>query len=149
LLCASVVQLAHPGGARNMKIAVFLPNWVGDAVMATPALRALRRQFAAAHILGVLRPYVAGILDGAPWVDRTLLLDTRGPWSRRSPRAASAPRRQRVDLPVLSPNSPRSALVARLGGCGRLVGYARGGRSWLLTDRLEPVRARDGSFPPS
>jgi heptosyltransferase-2 len=132
-----------------MKLAVFLPNWVGDAVMATPALRALRRHFASARIIGVLRPYVAGILDGAPWVDRTLLLDTRGPWSRRWPAVAFALRREHVDLAVLFPNSFRSALVARLGGCRRILGYDRGGRSWLLSERLDPVRAPDGSFPPS
>jgi heptosyltransferase-2 len=132
-----------------MKIAVFLPNWVGDAVMATPALRALRRHFASAHIVGVLRPYVAGILDGAPWADRTLLLDRRGPWSRRWPAVAFALRRERVDLAVLFPNAFRAALAARLGGCRRVLGYARGGRSWLLTERLEPARASDGSFPPS
>jgi heptosyltransferase-2 len=132
-----------------MKIAVFLPNWVGDAVMATPAVRALRRHFPAARLVGVVRPYVAGALEGAPWLDRTVPLDTRGPWAHRWPAAALALRRERIDLAVLLPNSFRSALVACLGGCRRTVGYARGGRSWLLTDRLEPLRAPDGTFPPS
>jgi heptosyltransferase-2 len=132
-----------------MRIAVFLPNWVGDAVMATPAVRALRAHFASARLVGVMRPYVAGALEAAPWLDHTLLLDTRGPWSRRWPAVAFALRRQRIDLAVLFPNSFRAALVARLGGSRRVLGYARGGRSWLLSDRLEPLRAPDGSFPPS
>ncbi|MCC6419108.1 MAG: lipopolysaccharide heptosyltransferase II [Gemmataceae bacterium] len=132
-----------------MKIAVFLPNWVGDAVMATPALRALRRHFSSAHLVGVLRPYVAGVLAGAPWLDGQLLLDEKGPWARRWPAVSLALRRQRPDLAVLFPNSFRSALVACLGGCRRRVGYARGGRSWLLTDRLPPLRAADGTFTPS
>jgi heptosyltransferase-2 len=132
-----------------MKIAVFLPNWVGDAVMATPAVRALRAHFASARLVGVMRPYVAGVLEAAPWLDHTLLLDTRGPWSRRWPAVALALRRQRIDLAVLFPNSFRAALVARLGGCRHILGYARGGRSWLLSDRLEPLRAPDSSFPPS
>src|SRR5262245_23461556 len=124
-----------------MKIAVFLPNWVGDAVMATPAVRALRRHFASAHLIGVLRPYVAGALEGAPWLDSQILLDTKGPWRRRWPAVALTLRKHRPDLAVLFPNSFRSALVARLGGCRRRVGYARGGRTWLLTDRLPPLRA--------
>ena len=132
-----------------MKIAVFLPNWVGDAVMATPAVRALREHFASARLVGVMRPYVAGALEAAPWLDHTLLLDTHGPWARHWPAVAFALRRERIDLAVLFPNSFRSALVARLGGCRRVLGYARGGRSWLLTDRLEALRAADGSFPPS
>jgi heptosyltransferase-2 len=132
-----------------MKIAVFLPNWVGDAVMATPAVRALRRHFPAARLIGVVRPYVAGVLEGGPWLDAQILLDTKGPWSRRWPAAALALRRHRPDLAVLFPNSIRSALVARLGGCRRRVGYARPGRNWLLTDRLAPLRAADGSYLPS
>ena len=47
-----------------MKIAVFLPNWIGDAVMATPALRAVRKHFRGAHVVGVMKPYVAGVLEG-------------------------------------------------------------------------------------
>ena len=66
-----------------MKIALFWPNWIGDAVMATPAVRALRDHFAGAHLVNVLRPYIAGVLEGSPWLDELLFLDTRGPWSRR------------------------------------------------------------------
>ena len=52
-----------------MNLAVFLPNWVGDAVMATPALRALRQHFRGARLVGVLKPYVAGVLEGGDWFD--------------------------------------------------------------------------------
>jgi len=132
-----------------MKIAAFIPNWIGDAVMATPALRALRQRFRDAHIIGVLKPYVAGVLGGAPWLDSLVYLDSKGPWSRRWPAAAARLRARRVDLAVLFPNSFRSALVARLGGCRRRVGYARDGRGCLLTDCLEPARAVDGKLLPS
>ena len=71
------------GLMTTMKIAVFLPNWVGDVVMATPALRAIREHFADAYLIGVLKPYVAGVLDGLTWLDRLIFRDTQGPWSRR------------------------------------------------------------------
>lgn len=132
-----------------MKVAAFLPNWIGDVVMATPALRALREHFAGARLLGVLKPYVAGVLEGSPWLDDQVLLDTRGPWRHRWPAAAAALRRERVDLAVLFPNTFRSAAVAWLGGCRRRVGYVRYGRGWLLTDRLEPVRDGRGRLAPS
>jgi heptosyltransferase-2 len=132
-----------------MKIAVFLPNWVGDAVMATPALRALRQHFAGAHLLGILKPYVAGVLEGSPWLDTLLLADPHGPWSQRWPAVAWQLRRQRVDLAILLANSFRSALMAWLGGCRRRVGFRRHGRGWLLTDRLEACRDDRGRPRPS
>src|SRR5262245_40269354 len=131
-----------------MNLAVFLPNWVGDAVMATPALRALRGHFPTAKIIGVLKPYVAGVLEGAPWLDEHIFLSADGPRDQRWLAAASRLRRARVDLAVLFPNSFRSALVAQLGRCRRRVGYARYGRALLLTDRLRPVRDGRGRLVP-
>src|SRR5437588_3870315 len=89
------------GGHERMNIAVFLPNWIGDAVMATPALRALRQHFAGARLVGVLRPYISGVLEGCPWLDGRLLLDRKGPWSRRGLAVAARLRALRVDLAVL------------------------------------------------
>jgi heptosyltransferase-2 len=132
-----------------MKIAVFLPNWVGDVVMATPALRALRAHFSAARLIGVLRSYVAEVLQGSPWLDDLIFLDNKGPAGARWPATAWRLRRQRPDLAVLFPNSFRTALVARLGGCRRRIGYRRYARGWLLTDPLEPVRDPPGRIKPS
>lgn len=132
-----------------MNIAVFLPNWVGDAVMATPAVRALRRQFPQARLLGVLRPYVAGVLEGAPWLDGQILLDSTGGWHQRWPAVAARLRRERIDLAVLFPNSFRTALISWLGRCRRRVGYARYGRGYLLTDRLQPERDQQRRLRPS
>jgi heptosyltransferase-2 len=132
-----------------MKLAVFLPNWVGDAVMATPALRALRQHFRGAEIIGVLKPYVAGVLEGAPWLDGQIFMDHRGPWEQRWPAVASRLRRERVDLAVLLTNTFRSALVAWLAGCRRRVGYVRYARGLLLTDRLFPLRDERGRLLPS
>jgi heptosyltransferase-2 len=127
-------------------VAVVLPGWVGDVVMATPALRALRRHFAAARLIGVAKPYVAGVLEGADWFDHVFSDhgDLRGLAS-----VALRLRRLRVDLAVLLPNSFRSALLAWLGGCRRRIGYARYGRTPLLTDALQPLRDRDGRLTPS
>ena len=130
-------------------IAVFVPNWVGDAVMATPGLKALRRHFAGARLIGVLKPYVAGVLEGTGWLDELLFLDRKGPRSQRWPAVTAALRRAAVDLAVLLPNSFHSAFVAWLGRCGRRVGYARYARGCLLTDRLAPVCDAGGRRQPS
>jgi heptosyltransferase-2 len=132
-----------------MNIALFVPNWVGDAVMATPALRAVHDHFAGARLIAVLKPYVAGVLEGSPWFARQIHLDNHGPWSARWPGVALALRRERIDLAILFPNTLRSALVAWLGGCKRRIGFARYGRSPLLTDRLEPLRDIRGRLVPT
>src|SRR5438128_2271289 len=132
-----------------MKIAVFCPNWIGDAVMATPALRALRNHFAGAHLIAVLKPYVAGVLEGAAWFDDHVYFDPRGPSSRRGVAVARHLRRQAIDLAILFPNSFRSAWVALLGRCRQRIGYARYSRSLLLTRGLEPIRGRWGRLTPS
>ena len=49
--------------------------------MATPAVRALTEHFAGAKVISVLKPYVAGVLEGSPWLERKIYLDSRGSWS--------------------------------------------------------------------
>ena len=54
------------------KILVVQPSWVGDAVMATPTLRALRELYPRAEISYLLRRYVKPIYSGMPWWDRLI-----------------------------------------------------------------------------
>jgi heptosyltransferase-2 len=131
-----------------MNLAVFLPGWIGDAVMATPALRALRTHFDDARLIGVLKPYVADVFAGGDWLDHVILSGGRA-WSQGVAGTAWQLRRQDIDLAVLFPNSFRSALIAWLGGCRRRVGYARYGRAALLTEALEPIRDEAGRLKPS
>jgi heptosyltransferase-2 len=131
-----------------MSVAVFLPGWVGDAVMATPAVRALRNHFRTARLVGVMKPYVAEVFAGGDWFDEVITANG-GNWSDGVLATAWRLRRLAVDVAVLLPNSFRTALTAWLGSCRRRIGYARYGRSLLLTDALEPIRDADGQLKPS
>jgi heptosyltransferase-2 len=130
-----------------MNIAVFVPNWIGDAVMATPAVRGLREHFPQARLLAILKPYVAGLFSGCPWFDDYIALDSRGSWSQRWPAVAARLRRESIDLAVLFQNNFRSALVAWLGGCRQRIGFSRHGRALFLTERLQPTRRRGVLVP--
>jgi heptosyltransferase-2 len=132
-----------------MNLAMFLPNWIGDVVMATPAIRALRNHFAPTRCIAVCRPYVLGVLGGSPWFDDHVFLDTKGPLTHRWASAAWQLRKQHIDVAVLFPNSFRSALVAWLGGCKRRIGFDRDGRGGFLTDRLTSVIDASGKFVPA
>ena len=131
------------------RIAVFLPNWVGDVVMATPALRALRRRFPESHVTLAGRAPALETLAGTAFGDATVT--DPGPAGgpvRGLARFVGGLRGGRHDLAVLLPNSFRAALAARLAGICHIVGYARDRRSWLLSRSLAPPRDEDGGFSP-
>lgn len=133
-----------------MTIAVVCPNLVGDTVMATPTFRAIRAGFPAERIVAVVRPGVSPVLDGGPWFDDRVFCDHRSGRSDHHPRSVARTLvGLGVDTAILLPNSFRSALLAWRAGARRRVGYARGGRSLLLTDRLRPPRDRRGRFVPT
>ncbi|MHB1557569.1 MAG: lipopolysaccharide heptosyltransferase II, partial [Isosphaeraceae bacterium] len=100
-------------------------------------------------LTAVIRPHVAPTLDGSRWFDDIILLDHRS--SRRQYRTLAVLgqlRRECFNLAVLLPNSYRSALVARLAGIPRRIGYQRHGRGLLLTDVLHhPVDADGHRLP--
>jgi heptosyltransferase-2 len=124
-----------------MKLAIFMPNWVGDAVMATPALRAIRSHFGDAEIVAVLRRPIDDVLAGTKLCDRVLIHSPRGrdPWQRGA-RFAMKLRAEAFDLAVLLPNSLRTAALAFAGAARRRVGFSRDLRRWLLTDPVTPRR---------
>jgi heptosyltransferase-2 len=122
-----------------MKFALFLPNWVGDAVMATPALHALRRRFPEAECVGIARPVIAETLAASGLLDRVLPYHPRGADpTRRGWRFLGELRAAKCDTAILFPNSLRSAWWAWLSGAKRRVGFDRDLRGWLLTDRVPP-----------
>jgi heptosyltransferase-2 len=125
-----------------MNIAVLLPNWIGDVVMATPTLRALRERFGAgATITGIMRPYVADVLGGTDWLDQTLFYDRRADDPRLHTRSVVARMRKlRLDKLFLLTNSLRSGVMGWLSGARERYGYVRSGRGWLLNRRLYPPR---------
>ena len=124
-----------------MKVAIFLPNWVGDVVMATPTLRAVRRKFPAARIVGIARPHIGELLAGSHFIDELHAFDPRsGRKEYGRMRLIARLRRERFDLALLLTNSLHTACLAWLGGAKERVGYARDGRSWLLTTRVPPCR---------
>ena len=117
-----------------MKIVVRGTNWVGDAVMTIPALRELRRIFSDAHLTLYTRAWTQGIFQDVDFVDEILTFDRE-----KSSIFAQAKvwRERKFDLAVLFPNSFESALLAKLGRVPNRFGYAKDGRSFLLTNAVK------------
>ena len=113
------------------------PNWVGDAVLAIPAMKALRERFPHAEITLLVRPWVAGLFASVPFIDHV--------WCEEKPaglaqwaRITGEIRGRGFDLGLLLPNSFESALMMFLGRVPRRVGYATDGRRWMLTNSIKP-----------
>jgi heptosyltransferase-2 len=112
-----------------------VPNWVGDAVMALPALRELRRIFSEANITLVARPWVAGLFEGEGLADDLIPVpDGRGLAQAAGDfvRQTRLFRRRRFDLAVLLQNAFGAALLTRLAGVKMIAGYATDRRGALL-----------------
>lgn len=121
-----------------MKILIRATNWVGDAIMAMPALRAVRGKFPQAHIAIVARPYVADIYREQSICDELIPYDPKGPhrgWKGREALAADL-RAKQFDVALLLQNAFDAAWLAWRAHIPQRIGYARDGRSFLLTKAI-------------
>src|SRR3954465_10358734 len=143
-------SMASAAPQNPKKILVVQPSWVGDAIMATPTLRALRNLYPGAEIAYLLRRYVKPIYTGMPWADRLLTYrtgKTRAKAGKGLFDLAARLRSAKFDMAVLLPNSFKTALICKMAGIDKVVGYDRDGRGFLLSDKLLPQKDK-GKFVP-
>jgi heptosyltransferase-2 len=133
---------AADAGARA-RVVILAPNWLGDAVMALPAVGAIRRHFAGARLTVAARESVAPLFTMVDGVDHVLTLQGRGGLSALSSWRADATTLAsgRFDLAVLLPNSFGAALMAWQAGIAERWGVAADLRRRLLTRAVPRPRA--------
>jgi heptosyltransferase-2 len=118
------------------RIVVRGTNWVGDAVMTVPALRALRQVLPDAHITLAARPWARGLFADADFIDDLLLYERRPRDLRAVVRQTREWHKRRFDLAVLFQNAFEAALIAAGARVPWRLGYATDGRRALLTHPL-------------
>lgn len=121
---------ADPG-----RVVVLAPNWLGDAVMALPAIADVRRAFPKASLAAAARGGVAELFRLVPGVDEVVALEWRGRWLDQRTLRADAARLGELgaDAALLLPNSFASAWLARAAGIPERWGYAADWRGPLLS----------------
>ncbi len=124
------------------RIVIRATNWLGDAVMSLPALRAVRERYPAAHIAVLARPWVADLYRREPFAAEVL---TEGATWHTRIRTVREVRAGRFDAAILLPNSFATALTVWAAGVPQRIGYNRDGRGVLLTD---PVSQPPRTSPP-
>jgi heptosyltransferase-2 len=118
-----------------MSIVILAPNWLGDAIMALPAIRDVRLHFSGQTLSVAARPSIAPVFRAVPDVDRIIVLE-RG----------KEPSQLRGDIGILLPNSFRSAWNLKRAGVKERWGYRSDFRRPLLTRSVSKPRGRV-SFP--
>ncbi len=139
----SAASSSPPSGAalRPLRLLVVMPSWVGDAVMATPTVRAIRELLPGSFIGALVRPGIDELLTGTTLFDEMHCGRASGMMGPK--KLASRIRPRRYDSALLLTNSFSTALITRLAGIPRRIGYERDGRGVLLTERLEARRRKD------
>ncbi|MCD5397370.1 glycosyltransferase family 9 protein, partial [candidate division NPL-UPA2 bacterium] len=112
-----------------LRIVVRAPNWIGDAVLSTPALHLLRERFPDAHIAVLAKEWVAPVFEANPDIQEIYVMKKVEGYRSLAGKLKAA----QFDRGMLFPNSFSSALLFRLAGIPQRIGYAADGRSLLLT----------------
>ena len=121
------------------RICVRATNWIGDAVMSLPAIRAIRDIFPHAHIAVLAKPWVGDLYARETAVHRVI------PYEGTRREIADRLRRERFDAAILLQNAFNAALVTWMAGIPIRIGYNRDGRGMLLTHAIP--RPESGEIP--
>ncbi|MFQ5450289.1 MAG: lipopolysaccharide heptosyltransferase II [Nitrospinaceae bacterium] len=124
-------------------ILLWMPNWIGDVVLALPALQSLRKKYPHARITAVTKKPSDEILFYHPAIDTVLTMPSQeNSGLLNKVRFARTLRKYRFDLGVVFPNSIQSAILLVLAGPKNRLGYNTEGRELFLTHAL-PVTSRE------
>jgi heptosyltransferase-2 len=113
-------------------ILVRATNWVGDAVMSLPALRAIRDRFPKARIAILAKPSVADLYIHEPFADEIIAYNLQSSWG-----IGHELRHRQFDCAILLQNAFEAAWIAWLAKIPTRIGYKRDGRQLLLTRAVD------------
>jgi len=122
-----------------VKVLIRAANWIGDAVMSLPAVRAIAARYPEASITMLAKPWVADVYSGERSIQRVIALDGRSGLRDLGAklRLAQQLRAEGFDLAVLLPNSFESAALVKAAGIRRVVAYDRDGRGLIFPDAID------------
>ncbi len=116
---------------EKAKLLVRLPNWLGDVILCTPALAALKKARPSCELTALVKPGLQDAVRTLPGVARVATVD--GTTLKATRRQASALERERFDAALIFPKGFREALLARLAAIPVRAGLDTDHRAFLLT----------------
>ena len=136
-------------GIKYDKILVHCPSWVGDLVMATPALRTIRENNPASHIALMVRPQIREVIEGLPYFDEIIEYDSKSlhrKWKEKFFISRKL-KKSGFSLAIILPNSFSSAAISFLARIPARVGFNTDLRGFLLTHKILPPREKGVVVP--
>jgi len=118
------------------KILIRSTNWIGDAVMTTPAVHTIRENFPDAEITMLAVPWVADIFSLSPDVDKVFVYDKKHLYQGKVKgpiNLAKDLKKEKFDAAILLQNAIEAAVIAKMAGIPIRAGYKRDGRGPLLS----------------
>jgi heptosyltransferase-2 len=129
---------------EKLKILLRVPNWLGDSLMATPAVIRAREIYPKAHLTVMARLAFADFWKSFPGVDSVFTLDSKGRhaglWGFW--KSARELKKEKFDIALTLPLSFSSAFLFFAADIPKRIGYASEGRSFFLTRAVALERAR-------
>ena len=120
-----------------MKIGVYSPNWIGDAVMALKFIGRLRKKYAGDELIVIARDWVAAIYDNHPLINKVLPVPTKeltGVFN--TIKTGRSLQKLNLDIFFMLPDSFRSAVIAWFSRSNARIGFAGQMRETFLTDQI-------------
>ncbi|MBN2364100.1 glycosyltransferase family 9 protein [candidate division WOR-3 bacterium] len=118
-----------------MKTAIYLPNHLGDAVVASSIVGWIKKERESDQLILIGRKSLEGIFGNFPGSDLFVPVEKS---KKGFLETVSALKRERPDACFVLPKSFSSALIARLSGIKTRIGYSTDNRGFLLTEKLDP-----------
>ncbi|NLX18411.1 MAG: lipopolysaccharide heptosyltransferase II [Desulfobulbus sp.] len=130
-----------PWPRHPQKILIRSTNWIGDAIMTTPAVRTVRENFPDSEITMLVHPWVSDVFRFSPRVDRLMMYEKKGRHKgiRGILKLAAELREKQFDCAILLQNAFEAALLTMLAGIPVRGGYTTDGRGLLLTHGVPKI----------
>ena len=123
--------------ASYKRILIVRLDRIGDVLLSTPAIKAVREAFPDSHIAVMVRPYAKDIIEGNPYINEVIVYDKEGPERSLAGnfRFIMKLRKMKFDLALALHPTNRTHLIIALAGISRRVGYDKK-LGWLLTKKI-------------
>ena len=120
-----------------MKIAVYSPNWVGDAALALPFIHKIKSKYPTAKIFVICKEWVSSLYVNNPNIDKLIIIPkekTAGIFNTL--RIGLSLIREDIEIFYTLTDSFRSSIIMWLSNSKKRVGYNTQGRGIFLTDKI-------------